>query len=337
MIYKSEDGGRGWAQVFKVPAPDDGSADGLRAEFPAGPPYFGGFFLPLAAPADAKAADCRGLGLRLRSNGVGPRTAFVTLRGPDGAVYRSKGLAAVLEKAGGHDWQDVLLTTNEFAIDPEAAGQHKEQAAHWPARPDWKTVSRMDFACSGMPAALVVVFRDVYFALPDGKKAVVRDFGRDKKVNAYGGLNAAGPKPAAFSGVSVAKKDPRLVLAASPQAGVFASRDAGRTWEALAAAPKTARCVVADPNDAGLLYGAFDADGVQRSADGGKTWAPLNDGIRKGVKIVEVAVHPARPDELVCIGAIDWNGFAYWSDNRGAAWHEVNQLAPTRPPTPPAA
>ncbi|HSU69519.1 MAG TPA: hypothetical protein VLJ39_21715, partial [Tepidisphaeraceae bacterium] len=84
---------------------------------------------------------------------------------------------------------------------------------------------------------------------------------------------------------------------------------------------------VADPNDAKILYGAFEVEGVHKSTDGGKTWTAINDGIRKGVKIIEVAISPANSSELFCIGSIDWNGYAYWSDNGGTNWHQVTKLA----------
>ncbi|HSU69631.1 MAG TPA: hypothetical protein VLJ39_22290, partial [Tepidisphaeraceae bacterium] len=245
VIYKSEDGAATWREVFTLASLKADASDALRLELPPGPPYYGGIFIPLTLPAETKPADCRGLGLSLKSNGVMPRTVHVSVWGPNHAVYLSKNLS---DQMGNTQWQDISVPTGDFAVDPGAAKQHPAEAAGWPKQPDWSTVTRMDFSVSGTPQASVIELRNVYVTLADGRHSVLRDFATDKKVNSYGGFNTGAPKAAAFAGISVSRKDPRLVLAASPKAGLFASHDSGKTWESLDAAPKTARFAVADPN-----------------------------------------------------------------------------------------
>lgn len=318
-IFKSGDGATSWKEVYQVAAAGEMPADALRAEFPPGPPFYGGLFFPVIAPKEA----VKGFGMSFKANGEAPRTAHIVLMTAGGAVYRCKNLSSLMEKT---DWQEIVLGVEDFEIDPDQAKQKKEQSANWPKQVDLKTVNRMDLACSGMPKPLVVFVRGFYFAGEGGKKISVKDFAGEKKVNTYGGLRTGGPKAPALASVSVSSKNPQLVMAASPQAGVFISRDGGKTWEPAAGAPKSAQCVIADPKDANVLYGAFGTQGVHKSVDGGKTWSAINDGVRKDVKIMEIAVSPANSNEIVCIGEIDWNGFVFWSDNGGQKWAMTSKL-----------
>lgn len=319
-IYQSRDGAQSWKQVFQLRSLENVPADVLRVEFPAAGP-FGAFFIFVSPPAEMKAEDCRGFGFSVKSNGVAPQKAFVTLWGPDGVVWRSKNLSAELEKT---QRQDVVLSADDFTIDPDHARQKADRAPHWPKQPQWKTVNRMDFTCAGISKTSVFLLGNFYFALADGKKAVVRDFARDKSCNKYGNIHVGPPKPGAFASVTVSANNPRLVLAASPQGGVYLSRDAGESWEHLNT-PQYAACVVADPRDANVLYGALWADGVHKSVDGGKTWTAINEGIKKDCKILEVAVSPGDSKELVSIGSSmsNWDGYVFWSDDGGRRWNQA--------------
>jgi hypothetical protein len=71
--------------------------------------------------------------------------------------------------------------------------------------------------------------------------------------------------------------------------GAYGSEDRGATWKKLRAG-EYVRAVAADPSNPAVLYltsspacraggRAEGAEGVLRSADGGRTWTPLNDGL----------------------------------------------------------
>ena len=158
-LYKSTDGGKSWAQSFAIPAAEGAAPDALRAEY--GQP-FGGFFMPIKGAEDAKSV--RGLGLTIMANGVSPRVAFVTVQRADGAIWRSRNLSYDLAKT---DWQDVVLTADDFAIDPDHAKQKKDKAATWPAKPEWAAINRMDVTCAGIAKSPVILIRSVYYAATD--------------------------------------------------------------------------------------------------------------------------------------------------------------------------
>ncbi len=91
-----------------------------------------------------------------------------------------------------------------------------------------------------------------------------------------------------------------------------------------------------DPTDADSLYVAISAAGAFRSDDGGKTWQPINKGLRSGEIpdtdaevghcVHRIAMHPSRPDVLFM--QKHWDVMR--SDDGGDSWHEVSGNLPTR-------
>jgi len=84
-------------------------------------------------------------------------------------------------------------------------------------------------------------------------------------------------------------RNPEIVLAGTCPAGVYRSRDSGRTWEVLDAgmpgacvngAPLTPRvtCLLIDSVD-GALFAGVEIGGVRRSRDGGSSWDALSEGL----------------------------------------------------------
>ena len=139
--------------------------------------------------------------------------------------------------------------------------------------------------------------------------------------------------------------EPDTLWAGIEPAGLFRSRDAGRSWEpsSLNAHPTRDRWQPAggglalggiqhDPADPDRLYCSLSAGGVYRSDDGGASWTPVNEGVRcdfqprrypeAGQCVHKLRVHPARPDRLYQQNHCG----VYRSDDRGEHWEEITGL-----------
>ena len=333
-VYKSTDGALTWKEVYQVPTTVPAEAavppNVLRAQFGGvNGAFHGGFRLPLALPAGVEAKDCQGFGFSFKGNGAAPKTAVLTLRTSDGAVYNSRNLCALF---GTNDWQDVWLTGDDFTLDAGEAAKHKENA--WPKQPDFQKVARVDFCCVNMDneKPSVGLFGGFYSAssgsAEKATRVVARDFAADKACHAYGNVTTAGPQPpkagTVFS-VAVAAKNPRMVLAATDKAGVVLSEDAGQNWRTLET-PRCATSVAVAETDANVVFGAFGKEGVWKSVDQGRTWAKSFDGIPARFRIVEVAISPANAQDVYAIGHGGWDGHLFVSGDGGQTWKEIRQF-----------
>ena len=143
--------------------------------------------------------------------------------------------------------------------------------------------------------------------------------------------------------------DADTVFAGVEDAALFKSTDAGATWEELkglrehgtgphwqpGAGGMCLHTVILDPTNADRMYIAISAAGAFRTDDGGKTWKPINKGLRSqyipdpnaevGHCVHHVAMHPSRPNVLFM--QKHWDVMR--SDNAGDNWHEVSGNLPT--------
>ena len=143
--------------------------------------------------------------------------------------------------------------------------------------------------------------------------------------------------------------DPDTVFAGVEDAAIFKSTDGGKTWNELAGlrghgtGPKwqpgaggmCLHTIIQDPKNLNRIYIAISAAGAFRTDDGGKTWMPVNRGLRSpyipdqdaevGHCVHHVALHPSRPDVLFM--QKHWDVMR--SDNAGNQWHEVSGNLPT--------
>ncbi|MGH7764491.1 MAG: WD40/YVTN/BNR-like repeat-containing protein [Candidatus Dormibacteraceae bacterium] len=143
--------------------------------------------------------------------------------------------------------------------------------------------------------------------------------------------------------------DPDTVFAGVEDAAIFKSTDAGRTWSELPGlrTHKTAaewapgagglclHTIVIDPSDTDRMYGAISAAGVFRTDDAGKTWKPINHGLRSnhmpdedaevGHCVHRIAMHPSRPNVLFM--QKHWDVMR--SDDGGDKWTEISGNLPT--------
>ncbi|MEI7729711.1 MAG: hypothetical protein WCO56_09060 [Verrucomicrobiota bacterium] len=336
QVYKSTDGGQTW-QVAYAKQSGTATLGGLCVQFgKVNDGWHGGLWMPLAFPKEVTSADCTGFGFRFQGDGRPPRDAFLNLKSASGATYRSRNLRELFAET---QPRDVILTAKDFTLDADAAKKQPEQAKSWPATPDWATLNRMDFACVGplMNEISVGRFASVFFALtrtPDGKTAsaaapalwTVHDLAKTKPAATYGNIRIGTPATGNIYSVAVAAKKPALVLAATESSGLVLSADAGKTWRELPT-PKKASSIAIAESDPNLIYAAFFTDGISKSTDQGQSWTPCNQGLPKGMSVIEVAVSPANPLDVYAIGTVDWNGSFYFSNDGRKTWTNSSQLA----------
>jgi photosystem II stability/assembly factor-like uncharacterized protein len=140
----------------------------------------------------------------------------------------------------------------------------------------------------------------------------------------------------------------RLYAGAEPGA-LFVSDDAGGSWEWIrslemhptrslwqpAKGGLALHSIQIDPRDPARIYVALSAGGVYRSEDDGRSWTPINTGVRAdflperlpvaGQCVHSVRLHPARPDRLYQQNHCG----LYRTDDRGESWREISDGLPS--------
>jgi photosystem II stability/assembly factor-like uncharacterized protein len=132
-------------------------------------------------------------------------------------------------------------------------------------------------------------------------------------------------------------------------AAMFRSTDGGQTWEELAglrghgsgphwqpgAGGLCLHTILIDPRNANRMFIAISAAGAFRTDDGGRSWTPINRGLKSegipdpnaevGHCVHRIAMHRSRPDVLFM--QKHWDVMR--SDNGGDSWQEVSGNLPT--------
>ena len=108
----------------------------------------------------------------------------------------------------------------------------------------------------------------------------------------------------------------------------------GRKWQP-GAGGMCLHTIILDPSNPQRMFIAISAAGAFRTDDGGKTWKPINQGLRSqyipdpnaeiGHCVHHVAMNPKRPGVLFM--QKHWDVMR--SDNAGDKWHEVSGNLPT--------
>ena len=143
--------------------------------------------------------------------------------------------------------------------------------------------------------------------------------------------------------------DPDTAYAGSEDAAIFRTTDGGRTWQELAglrghgSGPQWApgaggmclHTILIDPSNPQRIFTAISSAGTFRTDDGGKTWKPINRGLRSqyipdpdaevGDCIHRIAMHPSRPGVLFM--QKHWDVMR--SDDAGDSWREVSDNLPS--------
>jgi photosystem II stability/assembly factor-like uncharacterized protein len=143
--------------------------------------------------------------------------------------------------------------------------------------------------------------------------------------------------------------DPDTVYAGVEDAAIFKTTNGGKSWHELAGlrghgtGPKwqpgaggmCLHTIILDEKDPKKIYIAISAAGAFRTDDGGKTWKPINKGLKSqflpdqtaevGHCVHHVAMHPSKPGVLFM--QKHWDVMR--SDNGGDLWEEVSGNLPT--------
>jgi hypothetical protein len=143
--------------------------------------------------------------------------------------------------------------------------------------------------------------------------------------------------------------NPDSIYAGVEDAALFRSDDGGATWEELPALRQhesgshwqpgagglCLHTIVADPGNPARIFVAISAAGAFRTDDGGRTWQPINRGLRSegipnptaevGHCVHRIAMHPSRPNVLFM--QKHWDVMR--SDDAGDSWREVSGGLPS--------
>jgi hypothetical protein len=143
--------------------------------------------------------------------------------------------------------------------------------------------------------------------------------------------------------------DPDVVYAGVEDAALFRSTDGAQTWHELSglrghdsgprwqpgAGGMCLHTILLDPSHPDRIFIAISAAGAFRTDDAGKTWKPINRGLKSntipdgtaevGHCVHRIAMHRSRPDVLFM--QKHWDVMR--SDNGGESWQEVSGNLPT--------
>src|SRR3984893_10029507 len=143
--------------------------------------------------------------------------------------------------------------------------------------------------------------------------------------------------------------DPDAVYAGVEDAALFRSPDGSKSWHELAglrchgtgpmwqpgAGGMCLHTIVLDPGNPKRIFVAISAAGAFRSDDAGKTWRPINRGLKSqyipnpeaevGHCVHRIALHRSKPGVLFM--QKHWDVMR--SDNAGELWQEISGNLPT--------
>ena len=143
--------------------------------------------------------------------------------------------------------------------------------------------------------------------------------------------------------------DPDTVYAGVEDAAIFRTTDGGQNWQELSGLRKHGsgphwtpgaggmglHTILIDPKNQDRMYIAISAAGCFRTDDRGKTWKPINHGLRSnhipdpdaevGHCVHRIALHPSRPNTVFM--QKHWDVMR--TDDAGENWREVSGNLPS--------
>lgn len=143
--------------------------------------------------------------------------------------------------------------------------------------------------------------------------------------------------------------DPDTVYAGAEDAALFRTTDGGTSWHEIAAlrdckgdkwqpgaGGMCLHTILLDPNNPNRIYIAISAAGAFRTDDGGRTWKPINRGLKSQYELPDpnaevghcvhnMTMHASRPGVLFM--QKHWDVMR--TDDAGDEWNEVSGNLPT--------
>ena len=143
--------------------------------------------------------------------------------------------------------------------------------------------------------------------------------------------------------------DPDTVYAGVEDAALFRSTNGGKSWQEVpglreakghlwqpGAGGMCLHTILLDPNNPERIFVAISAAGAFRTDDGGKTWRPVNRGLKSQMELPDphaevghcvhcIAKHSSRPNVLFM--QKHWDVMR--SDDAGESWHEISGDLPS--------
>lgn len=143
--------------------------------------------------------------------------------------------------------------------------------------------------------------------------------------------------------------DPDTVYAGVEDAALFRSTNGGRSWHEVpglreakghlwqpGAGGMCLHTILLDPGKPERIFVAISAAGTFRTDDAGKTWQPVNRGLKSPYELPDptaevghcvhcIAKHPSRPNVLFM--QKHWDVMR--SDDAGESWHEISGDLPS--------
>lgn len=142
------------------------------------------------------------------------------------------------------------------------------------------------------------------------------------------------------------KNTKRLLVAApgplwssSQHRGLYATNDAGKTWEKILYVDENTGCadLAVSPRDPNIMLASFwqfrrqpfsfysggKGSGMFRSTDGGKTWSKVTTGLPEGeMGRIVISINPSKPQEILAIVEASVPGL-YISQDEGLSWKKM--------------
>jgi photosystem II stability/assembly factor-like uncharacterized protein len=138
-------------------------------------------------------------------------------------------------------------------------------------------------------------------------------------------VGAAGDLPTIWS-LCIDPVDPRILFAGTRPAGVYRSRDGGRSWTRLgidlarecSIGTPFVTSVMVDPDDHLTVWAGVEIDGVFQSADGGESWTHLDGGL-DDPDVHAMAIARTEPTRVFASTAHE----LFMSVDRGKSWAAI--------------
>jgi photosystem II stability/assembly factor-like uncharacterized protein len=142
------------------------------------------------------------------------------------------------------------------------------------------------------------------------------------------------------------KNTKRLLVAApgplwspSQHRGLYATSDAGKTWEKILYVDENTGCadLAVSPRDPNIMLTSFwqfrrqpfsfysggKGSGLYRSTDGGKNWSKVTTGLPEGeMGRIVISINPSKPQEVLAIVEASVPGL-YISQDEGLTWKKL--------------